>query len=103
VPLPYQAVSRLNDFRLGGFDVQTANKQRKTNAAETISVQVLPPAPTAPPERDVYLSVREAADFARISEISVRRLLTKKRLRRFKCGARTLVLLRDLQGLIHEA
>lgn len=51
---------------------------------------------------DRWVSVKEAAQVQRRSEISVRRDLTKGRLRRFKCGARTLLRLSDVLGQIKE-
>jgi hypothetical protein len=49
-----------------------------------------------------YLTVAQAADFLCVSEACIRRYLTDKRLRRFKCGARTLVRARDCEALIVE-
>jgi excisionase family DNA binding protein len=51
---------------------------------------------------EVYLTVREAAQLLRLSEISVRRFLTLKKLKRFKAGARTLLLESEVRGLIKE-
>lgn len=50
-----------------------------------------------------YLTVKETAVFLKMSEVSIRRFLTEGKLRRFKCGARTLIRLRDAQALIREA
>jgi excisionase family DNA binding protein len=50
-----------------------------------------------------YVSVREAARLLKVSEISIRRFLTQKKLRRFKVGRRTLLLHSEVVGLIHEA
>jgi predicted transcriptional regulator len=50
-----------------------------------------------------YLTVRECAEFLRISEATVRYYLTKKMLRRFKVGARTVIRLRDAEALVREA
>ena len=52
---------------------------------------------------ETYLSVREAAQTLHLSEISIRRFLTKKKLKRFKAGARTLLLRSEVLGLIREA
>jgi excisionase family DNA binding protein len=49
-----------------------------------------------------YVSVKEAARLLKISEISVRRFLTLKRLRRFKVGSRTLVLQSEVLALVRE-
>jgi excisionase family DNA binding protein len=49
-----------------------------------------------------YITCKQAAELLKISEISVRRFLTQKKLRRFKCGSRTLVRLSEVLGLIHE-
>jgi excisionase family DNA binding protein len=50
-----------------------------------------------------YLTVPEAAQFLRISEATVRLHLTKKTLKRYKYGTRTLIRLRDAESLIREA
>lgn len=75
---------------------------RKGKLAET-AVQVLDPISVPTEKREVYITVKETAEFLRLSEISIRRLLTKKKLRRFKCGARTLIRLKDAEALIREA
>jgi excisionase family DNA binding protein len=48
------------------------------------------------------VSIPWAAEFLSVSEVTVRRHLTQKRLRRYKCGGRTLVKVGDLQALIRE-
>lgn len=53
--------------------------------------------------REVYLTVRETAAFVKLSEISIRRLLTQKKLKRFKCGGRTLIRQSEAEALIKEA
>jgi excisionase family DNA binding protein len=50
-----------------------------------------------------YLSIREAAQILKISEISIRRYLTQKKLRRLKVGSRTLIRSSEVLGLIREA
>jgi Helix-turn-helix domain len=42
-------------------------------------------------ETSPYITVREAAEILRMSEISIRRYLTKKILVRYKAGGRTLL------------
>jgi len=54
------------------------------------------------PAAGQYLTVREAARLLKLSEISVRRFLGQKRLRRFKVGSRTLLLHSEVMGLIRE-
>jgi len=49
-----------------------------------------------------FVTCKQTADILKISEISVRRLLTQKKLRRFKCGARTLLRLSDVLALVRE-
>jgi hypothetical protein len=49
-----------------------------------------------------YIDVEQAANFLRMSNASVRRYLTQKRLRRFKAGSRTLLLFDDVKGLVRE-
>jgi len=57
------------------------------------------PEGAAPPK---MISVREAANILRLSEISVRRFLTQRKLRRYKCGGRTLLKESEVVGLIQE-
>lgn len=47
-----------------------------------------------------FLTCREASRIVRLSEVSIRRLLTKGRLRKFKIGGRTLVSRAELLGLV---
>jgi excisionase family DNA binding protein len=56
-------------------------------------------------DRDLerYLSVDETAKFLTISQATVRFYLTKGKLKRYKLGSRTLIRLRDAEGLIREA
>ena len=49
-----------------------------------------------------FINVREAAALLRLSEISIRRLLWKKQLKRFKAGGRTLVKRSQVLSLIRE-
>jgi excisionase family DNA binding protein len=49
-----------------------------------------------------YLTCRETAKMLKVSEQYVRDMLTRKRLRRFKCGARTLILKSEALGLVRE-
>jgi len=55
------------------------------------------------PGERTYMSVKEAADWLSLSDVSVRRFLTQKRLRRFKAGGRTLVLFEEVKNLVNEA
>jgi len=48
------------------------------------------------------LTVREGAALLKLSEASIRRYLTLKKLRRFKVGSRTLLKRGDVLGLVHE-
>jgi len=50
-----------------------------------------------------YISVREAAQLLRLSEISIRRFLTQKKLRRFKAQSRTLLRRAEVLGMVREA
>lgn len=50
-----------------------------------------------------FLTCKEVASLLRLSEISVRRLLTQKKLRRYKVGARTLIRRSEALGLIRES
>lgn len=55
-------------------------------------------------QTDKFVSVRQAADLLHLSEASVRRFLTQKKLRRFKAGgARTLLLRAEVVALIRPA
>jgi excisionase family DNA binding protein len=55
------------------------------------------------PAEGEFISVREAAGITKLSEVSIRRFLTRKTLRRYKVGARTLVRASEVLGLIREA
>ena len=53
-----------------------------------------------------FVSVSAAAELLSVSEVTIRRFLTQKRLRRFKVGGpngRTLVRVSDLMKLVKEA
>lgn len=50
-----------------------------------------------------FLSVAQAASILQISEVSIRRYLGQKRLRRFKVGSRTLLRREDVLALVREA
>jgi len=54
------------------------------------------------PVREItaYITVGEAAEILRLSEISIRRYLTKKVLARYKAGGRTLLRRDDVVALI---
>ena len=59
-------------------------------------------------EQDEYIGIPEAAHLLRLSDKSIRRLLTEKKLTRFKVGAasvksRTLLLRSEVVALIHKA
>lgn len=49
-----------------------------------------------------FLSCKEVASLLRISEIGVRRMLTQKKLRRYKVGSRTLIRTTEALALIRE-
>ena len=61
----------------------------------------LAPAP-APVERE-FVDVPGAADFACCSKATIRRMLTAGELTRFKFGARTLIKVAELRGLVKKA
>jgi len=50
-----------------------------------------------------FITCKQASEILTISEISVRRFLTQKKLRRFKCGSRTLLRLSEVLALVREA
>lgn len=56
----------------------------------------------AAPFGQEFLTVREGAALLRLSEVSIRRYLTLKKLRRFKVGSRTLLMRSDVLGLVRE-
>lgn len=60
-------------------------------------------ASTAGEPEQKFLTVRETAAFLKLSEISIRRFLTQRKLKRFKVGSRTLIRLQDAESLIREA
>jgi len=47
-----------------------------------------------------FMSVREAAQEGHLHEVSIRRMLTEKKLTRFKLGKRTLISRKEFRGLI---
>ena len=49
-----------------------------------------------------FITCKEAASLLKLSEISIRRLLTQKKLKRYKVGARTLIRTSEALALIHE-
>jgi excisionase family DNA binding protein len=50
-----------------------------------------------------FLTVKEAAELLRVSQVSIRRYLGQGRLRRFKVGARTLLQHDDVLALVRQA
>jgi excisionase family DNA binding protein len=74
---------------------------RKSTPVKTIEQK------TIEQSKDEYISIPEAASLLRLSDKSIRRLLTEKRLTRFKVGAsvksRTLVLRSEVVALIQKA
>jgi excisionase family DNA binding protein len=78
--------------------------QKKAKPLNTMAVDQQ----TVEQSKDEYISVPEAASLLRLSDKSIRRLLTEKRLTRFKVGAasvksRTLLLRAEVVALIHKA
>jgi excisionase family DNA binding protein len=57
----------------------------------------------APTSEGDFLTCKETAELLRLSEISVRRMLTQMKLKRYKVGARTLIRKSEALALIHEA
>jgi excisionase family DNA binding protein len=49
-----------------------------------------------------YITCKTAAEMLKMSEITIRRMLTQKRLRRYKVGSRTLLRLAEVLALVHE-
>jgi excisionase family DNA binding protein len=47
-----------------------------------------------------YVTVRTAADFTHTSEPTIRRMLTKKKLQRYRFQGRTLIRLSELRALV---
>jgi excisionase family DNA binding protein len=64
---------------------------------------ITPTKESTPSDRETYLTVKETAAFLKISPVTVWRLLGDGKLKKFKCGARTLIRLRDAEGLVREA
>jgi excisionase family DNA binding protein len=50
-----------------------------------------------------FINCKEAAALLRLSEIHIRRMLTQKKLKRYKVGARTLILKSEALALIRPA
>jgi excisionase family DNA binding protein len=72
----------------------------KTITRKTAAVQTAVATATQAP---AFITVKQAADLVHLSEVSIRRYLTLKRLRRYKAGARTLLRHDDVMSLVHEA
>jgi excisionase family DNA binding protein len=53
--------------------------------------------------RQQFVSVQEAAEMLRISQVSIRRYLGQGKLKRFEVGARTLLRHDEVMGLIRES
>lgn len=51
----------------------------------------------------VFLTVEEAAEFLRISRVSIYRWIAQGRLKKFKVGSRTLLRKEDVHALVWEA
>jgi excisionase family DNA binding protein len=47
-----------------------------------------------------YFTVKEAAELLRLSEVTIRRLLWKKKIKRYRAGGRTLLLKTDVLAQI---
>lgn len=71
---------------------------RKTK--ERIAVPATTETKEAPAE---FMTVKQASNLLNLSEVSIRRFLTQKRLRRYKAGARTLLKYTEVRALIREA
>lgn len=50
-----------------------------------------------------FITIKQAAAFSTMSDVSIRRFLTRKKLTRYKLGSRTLIRLSELLAMIHEA
>ena len=56
----------------------------------------------APAPKSEFVTIKEASELLRVSQVSIRRYLGQKKMRRFKVGARTVLLLSDVLGLVRE-
>jgi excisionase family DNA binding protein len=56
----------------------------------------------AVPNVGEFLTVREAAAILKLSEISIRRFLTLRKLKRYKVGSRTLLNAVEVRALVRE-
>lgn len=61
---------------------------------------LLPSVPVKNAQDDVYITVKDAADFVHCSKDKIRHLLTDGKLTRFKFGGNTLILKSELISLI---
>jgi excisionase family DNA binding protein len=50
-----------------------------------------------------FMSIAEAAELLRVSQVSIRRYLGQGKLKRFKVGSRTLLRHSDVMALVREA
>jgi hypothetical protein len=79
--------------------VKEAHAKMRVHAKQT--PVVVKDTPVDPDER--FCTCKEAAAILKMSEISIRRFLTQKRLTRLKCGARTLLRLSEVLAMVREA
>ncbi len=77
---------------------QSANVELTGDAARYAGASTVPS-----DQKENYINVKEAAALLRLSEISIRRMLWKRKLKRYKCGGRTLLRESQVLSLIHEA
>ncbi len=73
--------------------------KRKARFTEAPAV-VLQHSPRLTDGQAEYMSVKTAATFLSLSDITIRRLLTQKRLTRFKAAGRTLVSAAEVRDLV---
>jgi len=78
-------------------------KGKKPMSVKFLDAKISEHRPAGSYPGDKYINVKEAAALLRLSEISIRRLLWKKKLTRYKAGGRTLLRQSQVMGLIHEA
>lgn len=50
-----------------------------------------------------FVTVKEASELLRVSQVSIRRYLGRKKIRKFKVGARTLLQRDEVLKLVREA
>jgi hypothetical protein len=78
-------------------------KRLEANVPEVkMTKAAIPAAVERRPTDSEYVGITQAAQIIQVSEATIRRFLTQRKLKRFKIGARTIVKRSEVIGLIRE-